>query len=281
MEKEVFVRFLSESLRRLGMRVTETQFRKLGTSYTGLSLQDGVSAVYNVDKAYEEYQKGRPIRRICKEAAAVLRMPIDIRLGNLDFINTFDEAKSRLFIRVSNRDHNAEYLNGVPHVNVMDLSITFHLLVDDSTSLQQAAVTNVLMTSWNVDLETLCREATISSERLFPMELMKMSHVFGFQLSAPSEPMVLSNSSHMNGASALFYRDAFDKLNEQFKEGCYLIPSSIHELIAIDRRDANAPDLIEMLHSTNSDCRVVSKEDILSDSLYFLDHTGLRRYSDA
>lgn len=281
MEKEMFVRFLSESLRRLGMRVTETQFRKLGTSYTGLSLQDGVSAVYNVDKAYEEYQMGRPIRRICKEAAAVLRMPIDIRLGNLDFINTFDEAKSRLFIRVSNRNHNADYLKSVPHVNVMDLSITFHLLIDDSSSLQQTAVTNELMTSWNMDLETLCCEATISSEHLFPMELMKMSHIFGFQLSAPSEPMVLTNSSHMNGASALFYRDAFDKLNEQFKEGCYLIPSSIHELIAIDRRDANAPDLIEMLHSTNSDCRVVSKEDILSDSLYFLDHTGLRRYSDA
>ena len=281
MEKEVFVRFLSESLRRLGMRVTETQFRKLGTSYTGLSLQDGVSAIYNVDKAYEEYQMGRPIRRICKEAAAVLRMPIDIRLGNLDFINTFDEAKSRLFIRVSNRNHNADYLKSVPHVNVMDLSITFHLLIDDSSSLQQTAVTNELMTSWNMDLETLCHEATISSEHLFPMELMKMSHIFGFQLSAPSEPMVLTNSSHMNGASALFYRDAFDKLNEQFKEGCYLIPSSIHELIAIDRRDANAPDLIEMLHSTNSDCRVVSKEDILSDSLYFLDHTGLRRYSDA
>ena len=89
MEKEMFVRFLSESLRRLGMRVTETQFRKLGTSYTGLSLQDGVSAVYNVDRAYEEYQKGRPIRRICKEAATVLRMPIDIRLRNLDFINTY------------------------------------------------------------------------------------------------------------------------------------------------------------------------------------------------
>ena len=281
MEKEMFVRFLSESLRRLGMRVTETQFRKLGTSYTGLSLQDGVSAVYNVDKAYEEYQMGRPIRRICKEAATVLHMPIDIRLENLDFINTFDEAKSRLFIRVSNRNHNAKYLKSVPHVNVMDLSITFHLLIDDSSSLQQTAVTNELMTSWNMDLETLCREATISSEHLFPMELMKMSLIFGFQLSAPSEPMVLTNSSHINGASALFYRDAFDKLNEQFKEGCYLIPSSIHELIAIARRDANAPDLIEMLHSTNSDCRVVSKEDILSDSLYFLDHTGLRRYSDA
>ena len=281
MEKKEFIRFLSEGLRRLGMRVTETQFRKLGTSYTGLSLQEEISAVYNVDKAYEEFQEGRPIVHICMEAAAVLRMSIDKRLGNLDFINTFGEAKSRLFIRLSNRDHNADYLKSVPHVNVMDLSITFHLLVDDSTSLQQAAVTNVLMTSWNVDLETLCREATISSERLFPMELMKMSHVFGFQLSAPSEPMVLTNSSHTNGASALFYRDTFDKLNELFKEGCYLVPSSIHELIAIDRRDANASELIEMIHSSNNDCRIMSREDILSDSLYFLDHTGLRRYSNA
>lgn len=281
MEKEVFVRFLSESLRRLGMRVTETQFRKLGTSYTGLSLQDGVSAVYNVDKAYEEYQKGRPIRRICKEAATVLRMPIDIRLGNLDFINTFDEAKSRLFIRVSNRDHNAEYLNGVPHVNVMDLSITFHLLVDDSSSLQQIAVTNELMTSWNVDLDTLYREATISSERLFPMELMKLSDLFGSHLSVIPEPMVLTNSSGMNGASALFYSDTFDKLNEQFKEGCYLIPSSIHELIAIDRRDANTTTIIDAIHRFNSDHSIVKEEDVLSDTLYFLDHTGLRRYSDA
>lgn len=72
---------------------------------------------------------------------------------------------------------------------------------------------------------------------------------------------------------------AVNKLNEQFKEGCYLVPSSIHEMVAIDRRDADAAGLIEMIHST--DCRVVNKEDILSDSLFFLDHTGLRRYSDA
>jgi hypothetical protein len=93
--------------------------------------------------------------------------------------------------------------------------------------------------------------------------------------------MVLSNSSHMNGASALFYRDTFDKLNEQFKEGCFLVPSSIHELIAIDRRDANTTTIIDAIHRFNSDHSIVKEEDVLSDTLYFLDHTGLRRYSDA
>ncbi len=79
----------------------------------------------------------------------VLCIKVDPRLTKLDFIKNYDEAKKRLFLRVSNHDHNAEYLKDVPHVDVMDLSITFHMLInDDGSSLDQVAVTNEIMTSW-------------------------------------------------------------------------------------------------------------------------------------
>ena len=154
MEKDAFIRVMSAALeRRLGKKVSEMQFRKLGSSYAGLSLSGGVSAVYNVDKAYDEFQEGRSLLEIFKEALHVLCIKVDPRLTKLDFIKNYDEAKKRLFLRVSNHDHNAEYLKDVPHVDVVDLSITFHMLInDDGSSLDQVAVTNEIMISWGIDL---------------------------------------------------------------------------------------------------------------------------------
>ena len=174
-EKDAFIRVMPAALeRRLGKKVSEMQFRKLGSSYAGLSLSGGVSAVYNVDKAYDEFQEGRSLLEIFKEAMHVLCIKVDPRLTKLDFIKNYDEAKKRLFLRVSNHDHNVEYLKDVPHVDVMNLSITFHMLInDDGSSLDQVAVTNEIMTSWGIDLETLYREATISSEHLLPVILIK------------------------------------------------------------------------------------------------------------
>lgn len=87
--------------------------------------------------------------------------------------------------------------------------------------------------------------------------------------------MVLTNTTKVNGASALFYRETAKTLNEQFSEGCYLIPSSIHELIAIDRKGVDVSEVIELIHSTNNDRRLIAEEDVLSESLYCLDRTGL------
>ena len=282
MEKEMFISLLSAGLERFGMKVIKSTIRKLGESYTGLSLPGSASAVFNADKAYEEYQKGRPMIEIWREAGAVLHMSVDMQPEELDFIKSFEEAKMWLFLRVSNHDRNAEYLKGVPHVDVMDLAITFHLLINsDGSSVKQIAVTNDLMTSWGVDLETLRREATISSERLFPAVLLRLSDITGVKLAAPDRAMVLTNIFKVDGASVLFYRETVKTLNEQFSEGCYLIPSSIHELIAIDRKGVDVSEVIELIHSTNNDRRLIDEEDILSESLYCLDRTGIHRFSYA
>ena len=145
----------------------------------------------------------------------------------------------------------------------------------------QIAVTNDLMTSWGVDLETLRREATISSERLFPAELLRLSDIAGLNFAAPDRTMVLTNIFKVDGASALFYRETEKTLNEQFSEGCYLIPSSIHEFIVIDRRGIDVSEVIEQIRSTNNDRRLIDEEDILSESLYCLDRTGLHRFTYA
>ena len=47
MEKEMFISLLTAGLERFGMKVTKSTFRKLGDSYTGLSLPGSASAVFN------------------------------------------------------------------------------------------------------------------------------------------------------------------------------------------------------------------------------------------
>ena len=50
---------------------------------------------------------------------------------------------------------------------------------------------------------------------------------------------VLSNPMRLNGASVLAYPNLQEQLESVFPQGCYLLPSSLHEMIIIpkDRYD--------------------------------------------
>ena len=283
MDKEGFINIISTDLeKRIGKHVATEPLKKLGMTYTALSIYSRTSAAFNVDRAYEDYRNGRSLIEICDEAEGVLKTRPKSSNELLDAVLFFDEAKPRLFIRVCNYERNAEYLATVPHVQMLDLAITFHLLLfRNNESEESITVTDSLVYGWEVGLDTLLREAKVSAERLYPATLANLSEVFGIKSEQPSNVMVLSNQYNVYGAAALLYRDTFDKLNSHFKEGCYLIPSSVHEIIAIDSRNVNASTLIEILRANNNDRNLIREEDVLSDTLYFLDHTGLRRYSDA
>ena len=84
------------------------------------------------------------------------------------------------------------------------------------------------------------------------------------------EPYVITNSNGINGASVILYTDILKEIGGFLGEDYYLLPSSIHEMLAIP---VSAPmdekEMHEMVEEVNRSC--VVSEEILSDSVYRYD----------
>ena len=84
------------------------------------------------------------------------------------------------------------------------------------------------------------------------------------------EMIVLANQSLFFGAAMLLNISVLKKLADQLDSNLYLLPSSVHEIIAV-RSDPNTDVsyLTEMVNKANN--YVVEPEDYLSDHVYYFD----------
>ena len=86
---------------------------------------------------------------------------------------------------------------------------------------------------------------------------------------APPEMIVITNQLGVNGAAAFFYPDSMDKISEQLGGNFFMLPSSIHEVIAVPTGDKDYRDLESMVKQINM--MQVAKEEQLSDHVYHYD----------
>ena len=102
--------------------------------------------------------------------------------------------------------------------------------------------------------------------------LMKMSEVLQAYLDTPpwndSPAMyVVTTKGSYCGASAVLDSGIQQKLSEIFPGGCYILPSSIHEVLAISS-DMDVHTLAQMVHDINR--TEAAEQDRLSDHVYAL-----------
>ncbi len=78
---------------------------------------------------------------------------------------------------------------------------------------------------------------------------------------------LLTNELKMFGAAVMFYTQLLEKIAEVWKEDFYIVPSSTHEVLLLQRGTQMEPGQIkEMIMDVNK--HVVPEEDVLSDNLY-------------
>lgn len=158
----------------------------------------------------------------------------------------YEAAKDRLFIRVTNKETNADVLAGMPHKEVEDLAITYHVLVNhDQNGIASAPVTDDLLRHYGVTAEQLHEDAIANSQRMLPAQLDSMQNMlFGMMTPEASDTLrdepypgstmlVLTNNVQLNGAAALFYPGVMDQAAERLGGDFIVLPSSTHEVIMI------------------------------------------------
>ena len=252
-------------------------------------LPDGQNVAPNIylDGFYMEYQAGTDLDTIMDEMADVCMAHIEPapEFENVaeDFKN-FEYVKEHVIMVAVGRERNAELLSDVPHQNREDLALIYKVLVNsDKEGIGSITIHNNHLDYWGVSAEELHELAEENTERLLPAKVQSMSEVMReiFSKDGMDEDMlemlceeraadeqmyVISNECKVNGAAAIFYEDVLANLAEKVGSDLFILPSSIHECIAVSTNSFTAEGLAEMVVEINAS--QVAPEERLSDHVY-------------
>lgn len=202
--------------------------------------------------------------------------------GTVNSVLQFDLIRTKIYPRIVRKSGNEDFLNNKVYEEVADLAVLYFVSVKlanrDSGII---TIPKTLFDSWNIDIQTLHDTAfsNLEKDHLFicPIsDLLPMMGEMG-EIPDPVDMYVVSNSTKNYGAACMLSSKVMEELKEKLGS-FYIIPSSIHEFIAIptvrDQENVDVSEIVEMIRDVNASS--VPDEDILSDSLYgydFENHT--------
>lgn len=257
--------------------------------YTALSIllktEDVAPNIY-LENFYNSYQKTEDVNEEIKKIA---EMQLKYQNENvLDFdVKDYDQIKNRLFIVALNKEHNFEYMsNGIcQDIEGTDIATLVRVKCgNDEQGMGSFKVENKHLQLWNISKEDIYEQAKINTPYLFPMELQNMRDIMNQLFTdneivesnvstediLPYEQYVLSNRSHLNGATVMLYPDVLEQIAEKSQSNIFILPSSTHEVILMkDTGELSAEELQRMVIEVNR--TQVIPEERLSDEVYCYD----------
>ena len=255
-----------------------------GTELVGLSIRtEGCTISPNIylDNYYQEYRHGMDPELACERIAKVHLQHMDpgeVLTGIVDKFQDVEFIKNHVVIAVVNAEKNAKMLEDTPHRFKEDLAIIYKVyLGDEGESIGTVTVKNEHMERWGISQDELHECAMRNSRELMPVEVQDIGSVLasmGFPMDMPGvseAPMlyVISNKQKCNGAASILYSDCLEKLSEKLGSDLYVLPSSVHETLALAVGKSGVSELAQMVREVNA--TQVSPQEQLSDHVYRYD----------
>ena len=281
-----------------GAQVKIEEIKKLNENYLGITVlkeNQVIAPTFNLNQLYEMFQSDpqNSMENILRNITGVmLDSPKQFDLKN---ITEYENAKDKLFIRVSSAERNQEILQKVPHQMREDLAITYHLAISvDDIGRGSTTITNDMLTHYGISEKQLHADAMKNSPKIMPLHVDAMKNIIAQIIVGENKPLmqdkdlkdmreviseglkegepmfVITNEQTMDGASAIFYPEVMKQLGECFQGDFYILPSSIHETIVLpDKGDFDYLSLKSMVQEINSS--QVLKEEQLTSEVYHYD----------
>lgn len=256
-----------------------------GVVLSGLTvMQDdsNISPTIYLNDYYKEYENGQTtLGMVINDVMdAYNRNKVNRKLDMRYFLN-YEHVKDKIVLKLINTEKNKELLSDIPHMEFLDLSIVFQVLISD-TNIGGASVMihNAHAKLWGVDHNELYKCALKNTPKLLKYEIKGMNDVICEILETDKArvpycselPMyVLSNNRRIDGAACMIYPQLIADFAKAIGGDVYIIPSSVHELLLLPVWAAdNGEGLIDIIKEVNE--TQLLTEEILSDSLYIYDY---------
>lgn len=199
----------------------------------------------------------------------------------------FDNPEEKIVFQLINTEQNKDMLAHLPHREWKDLSIIYRLVSNvDKDGIESVVVQDGLAEKLGLTEEQLFKCAVENTRRIFPPTVRSMNDVIKEIFLADGMPVeiadmmlaevpadnmmyVISNNKGINGAISMLYEDQLHTLAEQLGSDLYILPSSVHETIAVSAEMGNPEELAQMVTEINMD--QVSLQERLSNQVYHYD----------
>lgn len=222
------------------------------TGMTGIYIwakDSDVAPCYYIDQQYANFCEGMPIQDIASDLAdaiishQVLEQEIDNTI-----LEDFERAKTNIIAVLidGRKGRNEKYLVSRPCMpfGESEIKIVFAIQfkIPSLESTLTLPITTDLMESWHTTPMQLQQCAIENGPTLQPAVIKPIGEFFAGPESGTKSPIkVLTNSDDSQGAAVLLYKETPAMLDKEFPGGYYLLPSSVHEWIVLDRRVFNNP----------------------------------------
>ena len=285
--KEGFLSYMPKSYQDMEVRVVPVD--KVNRKLDGLSLlpdkgERVISPTIYINDMYEKYLKTGDLQETLRESAEALDEVFrEAEVPPLD-IST---AKDNIIFQLVNTMQNEDMLKNLPHRDFQDLSIIYRWVVGvEQHGLSSVVINNHVAESLGMGEEQLFKAAAENTRRILPPVVQSMNEVMRDLFMADGMPKeladlmvgeqepertmwVISNENKIDGAVSMLYGDKLHSLAERVGTDLYILPSSVHEVIAVSVEMGEPEELAQMVAEINMD--QVDLSERLSNQVYHYD----------
>ena len=197
-----------------------------------------------------------------------------------EVLSDYGKIKERLTIRLCNKEKDREKLAQVIHRDFLDLAIMPYIDLGHITGFPAAAaIPQSMAAGLGLAEEQVVEDALANSPKLHPAKVSPLSAMMdellqelGMPLYGPSDAglSVITTEGISYGACAIFCPGILAKMAEEKEADILLIPSSVHEFLALADDGAMTKEELEaLIRDVNRN--EVAEGDVLSDNLYRFD----------
>ena len=241
-----------------------------------------------LEEMYEHYQQNEDIQTTLAEVADAV-VEATKEMSKVNPVLDADKIQDNVVLCLVNSKQNEELLKEVPNRSFQDLSVIYRWVVNmDRDGMQSMIITNDFAAARGFTEEELFQHAVENTKRICPPRVKSMQEVMTDMIGEDGMPQellesmgvfdeippeknlwVITNEMGINGAASMLYEENLHKLAEQIGTDLYLLPSSIHETIAVSV-EMGAPEyLAQMVHDVNM--TAVTLDERLSNNVYHYD----------
>lgn len=281
--EDQFMSYMSDCITDLTISVIPV--KKVNTTLDGILIKcsdKNFSPTIYINDLYEDYLMFGDFDKTLSAACGRLQSMYS-EIGDININNILNNASEKIIFQVINTEMNIDLLMSLPHRNFLDLSIIYRLIIkEDVNGIHSAKITNELAEMIGMNEYQLYQSAFNNTKRLFPSFVRNLSDVVRQSLiedelpdelidelisdNIPIPMFVITNTKNINGAAAILYDDVLHELANNLESDLYLLPSSIHDIIAIPA-EGNPDELSSMVADINK--TQVCTQERLSDNVYF------------
>ena len=288
---EKFKEFLPEKYQDAQVEIRPVD--KVNRTLDGLSIRGSepgmnISPTIYVNHMYEDYVTTENLNATLERAAEGFMKAMEQKESiNVNELTNAECAKDKIVFQLINTEQNKEMLANMPHREFKDLSVIYRMVVKiDGEGIASTPIHHGLAETLGFTEEQLFKLAAENTKRLLPPVVKSMNDVMreifmkdGMppeiadmmlgEMPPEQQMYVISNNKGINGAVSMLYEDGLHDLAEKLGSDLYIMPSSIHEVIAVSTDMGNPNELAAMVAEINMD--QVALDERLSNQVYHYD----------